>query len=165
MVVNGDEFENIELRRACEVNREGQIVSGGQPNRQPTPIPGSTENATPENLTTEVDSNDNSKTRDIIELSRELSKNLQNLALQGSQQQQQQQLQQQQQQLQQQQQQQQQGSTIKSTSEEASRVTNVSTPPGQVIMNTYFTFLLIKANILSNCILFGDRFITLVSII
>ena len=87
VVVNGDEFENIELRRACEVTREGQIVSGGQPNRQPTPIPGSVENATPENLTTEVDTNDNSKTRDIIELSRELSKNLQNLALQGSQQQ------------------------------------------------------------------------------
>lgn len=85
VVVNGDEFENIELRRACEVTREGQIVSGGQPNRQPTPIPGSNDNATPENLTTEVDSNDNSKTRDIIELSRELSKNLQNLALQESQ--------------------------------------------------------------------------------
>ena len=85
MVVNGDEFENIELRHVCEVNREGHIVSGGQTNRQPTPIPGSNDNQTPENLTTEVDTNDNSKTRDIIELSRELSKNLQNLALQGTQ--------------------------------------------------------------------------------
>lgn len=59
MIVNGDEFENIELRKASDVGTPGQRVSNQRPTQQPS--------------NRQLDNNDNAKNAEFMELSRNIA--------------------------------------------------------------------------------------------